>query len=307
MQNTLRSLAFGLAASLLTLPAFAAEPDLSPDQPDRVRAEKVQAAIDLIPKDFTFVTPGKLTVATSPWQLPFGVYATDNATPVGAEPDIAQLVADSLGLELQIVPVAWADWPLGITSGKYDVVISNVTVTEERKEKYDFSTYRQDLLGFYAPKDSKLEKIEAAKDIAGLKVIVGSGTNQEQILLNWIKENEAAGLAPTELLYFDDEAARDLALFSGRADAYFGPNAAEAYKNSLRADRKLLGQFSGGYPQTAEIAVVTRKESGFADAITTALNAQIASGTYGKVLARWGIESEAVTASKTNPPGLPKP
>lgn len=306
MQTTFRSLVFGLAAGLLALPAFATEPDLSPEQPDRIRAEKVQAAIDLIPKDFVFVTPGKLTVATNPWQLPFGVYATDNATPVGAEPDIAQLVADSLGLELEIIPVAWADWPLGIVSGKYDVVISNVTVTEERKEKYDFSTYRQDLLGFYAPKDSKLEKIEGAKDIAGLKLIVGSGTNQEQILLNWIEENKAAGLAPTELLYFDDEAARDLALFSGRADAYFGPNAAEAYKNSLRNDRKLLGQFSGGYPETAEIAVVTRKGSGLADAITTAINPQIQAGTYGKILARWGIDSEAVPESRTNPPGLPK-
>jgi polar amino acid transport system substrate-binding protein len=306
MTNPLRSLILGLAASLVALPALALEPDLSPEQPGRIRAEKVQEAIDLLPKDFPFVTAGKLTVATSPWQLPFGVYATDNATAIGAEPDVAQLVADSLGLELELVPVAWADWPLGVASGKYDAVISNVTVTEERKEKFDFSTYRQDLLGFYAPKDSKLEKIESAKDIAGLKVIVGSGTNQEQILLNWIEENKAAGLAPTDLIYFDDEAARDLALFSGRADAYFGPNAAEAYKNSLKGDRKLLGQFSGGYPLTAEIAVTTKKGSGLDAAITAALNAQIKSGTYGKVLARWGIESEAVTEAKTNPPGLPK-
>ncbi len=295
-----------LAFSLLALPAFAADPDLSPEQPNRIRAEKVQAAIDLIPKGYAFVTPGKLTVATTPWQLPFGVYATDNKTPVGAEPDIAQLVADSLGLQLEIVAVAWPDWPLGVASGKYDVVISNVTVTEERKEKFDFSTYRQDLLGVYAPKDSKLEKIAEPKDIAGLKIIVGSGTNQEQILLKWIEENKAAGLAPTELVYFDDEAARDLALFSGRADAYFGPNAAEAYKNTLKNDRKLLGSFSGGYPQTAEIAVVSRKDSGLAAAVTAAINGQIKAGKYGDVLNKWGISSEAVTESKTNPPGLPK-
>ncbi len=306
MTNPLRSAVFGLVAGLMALPALAAEPDLSPEQPGRIRAEKVQAAIDLIPKDYAFVTPGKLTVATSPWQLPFGVYATDNKTAVGAEPDVAQLVADSLGLELELIPVAWADWPLGVSSGKYDVVISNVTVTEERKDKFDFSTYRQDLLGFYAPKDSKLAKIEGAKDIAGLKVIVGSGTNQEQILLAWIEENKTAGLPATELVYFVDEAARDLALFSGRADAYFGPNAAEAYKNALKDDRKLLGQFSGGYPLTAEIAVVTPKGAGLADAITAALNGQIANGTYGKVLDLWGIGTEAVTQSRTNPPGLPK-
>jgi polar amino acid transport system substrate-binding protein len=38
------------------------------------------------------------------------------------------------------VSIAWADWPLGLTSGKFDAVISNVTVTEERKLKFDFST-----------------------------------------------------------------------------------------------------------------------------------------------------------------------
>ncbi len=301
-------LAATLTAGLLPLAALAAgsEPDLSPEQPNRIRAEKVQAAIDLLPKDYKFVVPGKLTVATNPWQLPFGVYATDNATPIGAEADVAQLVADSLGLELNIVAVAWADWPLGVTSGKYDAVISNVTVTEARKEKFDFATYRRDLLGFYAPKDSKVAAIAGPKDIAGLKLIVGSGTNQEQILLAWNAENRKAGLAEAELLYFDDEAARDLALFSGRADAYFGPNAAEAYKNALRHDRTLLGSFSGGWPLTAEIAVGTVKGNGLSPAFAAALNGQIESGVYGKVLASWGLTDEAIPESRVNPPGLPK-
>jgi polar amino acid transport system substrate-binding protein len=114
-------------------------------------------------------------------------------------------VADGLGRKLELVNVAWADWPLGLQSGKYDAVISNVTVTEARKEKFDFSTYRKDLLGFYTKAGSKL-KINEPKDTAGLKVIVGAGTNQEQILLEWNKKNEAAGLKPLQALYFDDEA-----------------------------------------------------------------------------------------------------
>ena len=124
-----------------------------------MRAQVVPEAVALIPADFRFVTPGKLTVASVPGHLPFAAYATDTKTSVGAEPDIAQLVADSLGLELELVPVAWADWPLGVTSGKYDAVIHNVTVTEERKDKFDFATYRQDLIGFYVANDSKVLKI----------------------------------------------------------------------------------------------------------------------------------------------------
>ncbi|OHV80138.1 ABC transporter substrate-binding protein [Rhizobium sp. LCM 4573] len=310
---TYRSRIFGLAiGGLLSLSGFLGataqvqEADLSPEQKDRVRAEKVEAAVKLIPADYKFVTPGKLTVASVPGNLPFAIYANDNKTPIGNEPDIAQLVADSLGLELELVPVAWADWPLGLESGRFDAAIHNITVTELRKEKYDFSSYRHDLLGFYVAKDSKIESIAKPEDVAGLRVIVGASTNQEQILLRWAEANKAKGLPDTEVQYYDDVVVQDLALVSGRADAYLGPNAIAAYKAKRDDKTKLVGTFSGGWPETAEIAVATKKGSGLADAITTAVNAQIKNGNYGKVLERWNLASEAIEESRTNPPGLPK-
>lgn len=296
-----------LTAALLPLAGHAVAFDLSPEQPARIRAEKVQAAIDLLPADYKWANPGKLTVASVPNRLPFAVYATDSKTPVGGEPDLAQIVADSLGLELELVPVAWADWPLGVVSGKYDAVIHNVTVTEERKEKFDFSTYRHDLLGFYVKTGNpEIRSITKAADIAGLKGSVSSGTNQEEILLRWIEENKAAGLAPTELSYFDDETVLDLALESGRIDFYLGPNATSAFKALQDGKIESVGSLSGGFPLTAEIAVATRKDAGLADAITAALNAQIERGVYGKVLGKWGLDAEALSQSRTNPPGLPK-
>lgn len=84
----------------------------------------------------------------------------------------------------------------GVTSGKYDAAISNITVTKERKEKFDFATYRKDSLGFYVKSTSPLSKIDKAEDIAGLKIIVGSGTNREAILLAWNAENVKKGLKP---------------------------------------------------------------------------------------------------------------
>lgn len=304
----LSAIGSGLLTAALALASLAQaeEPDLSPEQKDRPRAEKVEAAIKLIPADFKFAHPGKLTVASVPGNLPFAVYATDTKTPVGAEPDIAQLVADGLGLELELVPVAWADWPLGLASGKFDAVIHNVTVTEARKEKFDFSTYRNDLLGFYVAKDSKIKSISKPEDVAGLRVIVGASTNQEQILLRWNEANIAKGLKPTEIQYYDDPVVQDLALASGRADAYLGPNAISAYKAARDNKSKLVGTFSGGWPETAEIAATTRKGSGLAEAITAALNAQIKNGNYAKALARWNLSAEAITESRTNPPGLPK-
>lgn len=59
-------------------------------------------------------------------------FSTRQWTVLGGEIDIAQLIADGLDLKLKVVPVSWADWPLGVSFGKYDLVTSNVTVTEER-------------------------------------------------------------------------------------------------------------------------------------------------------------------------------
>ncbi len=300
-----------VAGAVLALLSFnaaqAAEKfNLSPDTSNRVRAEKDETAIKAVSPNFKFVTPGKLTVAVNAWDPPIATYATDAATVVGADPDLAQLLADSFGLELNLVSVAWADWPLGVSSGKYDAVISNVTVTEERKEKFDFSTYRRDVLGFYVKSDSKIASIKEPKDVAGLKVITGAGTNQEKIILEWDRQNVAAGLKPIEVQYYDDRAASDLALQSGRADVEFNPNATQAYSASIKGNTKLVGVVSGGWPLTADIAVTTKKGAGLADAITVALNDLIKSGKYGEVLKRWSVEAEAVDQAKTNPAGLPK-
>jgi polar amino acid transport system substrate-binding protein len=144
--------------------------NLGPKQ-DRVRLDQVPEAIAAIKQGgFTPIEAGKLTVVVSPYVAPLGLFADDDTTLIGNETDIAQLIADGLGLELNLQPAAWADWPLGIQSGKYDLITSNVTVTEERKNLYDFASYRDDLLGFYVKSDSKIKSIKEAKDVAGLKV-----------------------------------------------------------------------------------------------------------------------------------------
>ncbi len=275
---------------------------------DRPRIEPVQAAVDaLAASGFTPIEPGKLTVAVSPFAAPLGVLASDDdATPIGTEPDFGSLVADGLGLEYHPVAVNWADWPLGVQSGKYDLVISNVTVTEERKELYDFASYRQDLLGFYVKADSDIDRIEEAADISGLSIVVGSGTNQEKILLAWNEELESAGEEPAELVYYDDQAAGDLAVASGRVDATFGPNATAAYKAATTGETKLVGTLNGGWPETAPIAAGTAKGNGLIEPVQLVLQSIIDDGTYDEVLQRWGLTSEAVDASEVNPPGLPK-
>ena len=232
------------------------------------------------------------------------IVSQDNKTLLGSEADIARLVAESLGLEVNVVPTSWEDWPLGVTSGKYDAAISNITVTKERKEKFDFATYRKDSLGFYVKSTSPLSKIDKAEDIAGLKIIVGSGTNQEAILLAWNAENVKKGLKPFIPVYTKDDAAQTLALQTGRADAFFGPNVIGAWKAALTGKTKLVGSVDGGWPKAAHIAVTLKKDSGLVNAVQAALNGAIASGDYAKVLNRWGEGVESIPQSEINPPGL---
>ncbi|WP_225772192.1 ABC transporter substrate-binding protein [Inquilinus sp. Marseille-Q2685] len=300
------ALVLGLAAATAPGVATAQSFDLSPEQPGRPRAEKVEAIAAAVPKDFRFIEDGVLTVAIAPGQPPIATYATDARTVIGADPDLIQLVADLLGLKLKIVAVAWADWPLGLSSGKYDAVISNVGVTEERKQRFDFSTYRKGLHGFYVKSGSPITAIREPKDIAGLRIITSSGTIQEKILLEWDRQNRAQGLAPAELQYYDDEAAWNLAVQSGRADAMFSVNAALAYQAAREGNLKQVGTVSAGWPLTAETGITTRRGSGLADPLTAALNELIADGRYAAVLARWNLTAEAVDRSRTNPPGLPK-
>lgn len=278
----------------------------SPDQ-DRVRTTESAEAIALLPD--AWQAKDELVVAVSAGAAPpLGFFADDDETPIGNETDIAQLVADALGKELRIEVKAWADWPLALQSGEVDAVISNITVTEERKETIDFSSYRNDELGWLVKTGSDLTSITKREDIAGKVVAVGSGTNQEKIVLEWDRLNQEDGLEPIKgPEYYEQFTDVLLALQSGRIETYVGPNASLAYQAAISPDDfTVVGTLNGGWPQTAQIAVATKKGAGAVDAVTTALNHAIDDGTYLQVLKRWGLESEAIEKSESNPPGLPK-
>jgi len=306
MLGVVRWFGAATAALLAASGAFAADFDFGPQQPGRPHVQADARAIALLPEGAKFVRDGVFTVAIVPFAPPIATYATDAQTPVGADADIASLVADSLGRKLDLQPIAWADWPLGLTSGKYDAVISNVGVTEARKEKFDFSTYRLGLHGFYVRDDSAIKQIREPQDAAGLTIITGSGTNQERILLEWSRRDVAAGLQPISPQYYDDQTAVILALLSGCADAIFNPNGPLAYEAAKHGRIRLVGTVNAGWPLRSDVGIATRKGAGLAPALTQAINDLISGGSYAAALKRWSLDEEALPKSETNPPGLPK-
>lgn len=278
--------------------------NIGPDQ-HRVRAARNAKAAALLPARVR--AAGELRVGvlagSSP---PLTFYATDDRTLIGVETDLATLVADALGLRLRLEALSWENLFVGLDSGKLDAVLSNVTVTEERKEKYDFATYRRDELAMEAPKDTRW-RVRGAADVAGRTIAVGTATNQEKILLEWSEENERAGRAPVDIRYFQKNSDTYLALESGRIDGYFGPDPSVVYHVETAGRTRSVGRFSGGGDTVqGKIAATTKKGSGLVGAYAAALRAVMADGTYRTVLDRWGLGAEALTTSQINPPGLPR-
>ncbi|GAA2715037.1 ABC transporter substrate-binding protein [Actinoplanes palleronii] len=279
--------------------------NLGPEQ-NRIVPAKDEAIAALVPADIR--ATGKLTVgvgAAGSGFPPLAFTATDNKTLIGNEPDLAYAVAGILGLEPQVDNASWENLFIGLDSGKYNVGVSNITVTEERKKKYDFATYRLDNLAFVTKKGAGL-KITGPADVAGKKVAVSSGTNQEKILVEWSKEAEKQGLEPVDILYYQTNQATYLALGSGQIDAYLGPNPSVAYQVAVDGNLEIVGTYSGaGAARQGKIAFTTKKDNGLVKALGAATDKLIQSGDYTRILQRWNLTNEAVATSEVNPEGLP--
>ncbi|XVV08690.1 transporter substrate-binding domain-containing protein [Actinoplanes sp. CA-131856] len=277
----------------------------SPDQ-QRIVPAKVDAAAALLPAKIR--DSGKLVIgvgAAGAGFPPLAFTANDNKTLIGSEPDIAVAIAGVLGLEPDLQNTSWENLFIGLDSGKYDIGASNITVTEERKQKYDFVTYRKDELAFEAKKGSGL-KVTGPADVAGKKVAVGSGTNQEKILVEWSEENVKAGRPKVDIKYYQTNQATYLALGSGAIDLYLGPNPTSAYHVATAGETEIVGTYSGaGASLQGLIALTTKKDNGLVKAYKAALDELIKSGDYKKILDRWNLANEAVDQGEINPPGLP--
>ena len=113
--------------------------NLSAEQ-NRISTDKVDSIAAKVPQEFRDRGTIRITgnAGTAP---PLRFYADDDKTVIGSETDFAYLIAEVLGLKIDLQVADWAQNSVRIDSGDADAFISNVTVTEERKEKYDFATY----------------------------------------------------------------------------------------------------------------------------------------------------------------------
>lgn len=90
--------------------------------------------------DFGLVQDGTLTVATEGTYRPFSFHGDGGSGDLtGYDVEIIQAVADKLGLEVKFQETQWDAIFAGLDAGRFDVIANQVTINDEREEKYLFS------------------------------------------------------------------------------------------------------------------------------------------------------------------------
>ncbi|WP_054940319.1 amino acid ABC transporter substrate-binding protein [Paenibacillus ihuae] len=81
---------------------------------------------------------GKLRIGTEGTYSPF-TYHDANGTLTGFDVDIAKEIAKRLGVEAEFIETQWDGLFAGMDAKRFDTIFNEVSITEERKVKYDFS------------------------------------------------------------------------------------------------------------------------------------------------------------------------
>lgn len=221
------------------------------------------------------LTKGVLKIGMEGTYPPF-TYKDDKGNLTGFDVDIAKAVAAKLGLKPEFVLTEWSGILAGLQANKYDVIVNQVGVTEERKKAIAFSTpyaYSSPQIivkktGTFAPK--------TLADLKGKRVGVGLGSNFE-------KELRAAGGINVVTYPGAPEYLADLA--AGRLDAAYNDRLLVGY---LIKQQGLPVRGAGVIGKPEPVAIAMKKtNTGLQAAVNRALLQLKADGTYAKISRKW--------------------
>ena len=137
--------------------------------------------------EFTTITAGTLTMATNAYFPPYEYY--EGSDIVGIDAEIAQAVADRLGLTLVIEDVEFDSIIAGVQSGKYDIGCAGMTVTEERLQSVNFTTpYATGIQSIIVAEGSDITDLDSLVE-SGCMVGVQSGTTGDLYMTDEVGED----------------------------------------------------------------------------------------------------------------------
>ncbi|VNE16810.1 ABC transporter substrate-binding lipoprotein [Streptococcus pneumoniae] len=158
---------------------------------------------------------GKLVVATSPDYAPFEFQSLVDGKNqvVGADIDMAQAIADELGVKLEISSMSFDNVLTSLQTGKADLAVAGISATDERKEVFDFSIpYYENKISFLVRK-ADVEKYKDLTSLESANIAAQKGTVPESmvkeqlpIALSYAAKNAGLAVATVSLKMKDGDA-----------------------------------------------------------------------------------------------------
>ena len=211
---------------------------------------------------------GSITVAMEGTWAPW-TYHNEQDELVGYDVEIAQKIAEKLGVTVNFVEGEWDGLLAGLDDGRYDIMVNGVGITAERQEKYDFSTP-------YAYNRTAVIVRGEYEDIHSMEDLKGK-TTANTISSTYAEQAEAYGAMVTGV---DDLNQTIELLLSGRIDATLNAEVVFAdYKNAHPEANIKIAAYSD---DVERVAIPVRKGADSAtllDAINQALAELSADGT----------------------------
>ena len=146
------------------------------EQPEQTLLEKIKSS-------------GKLVVGTEAQYAPYEFKDLD-ANFAGCDMWLAQQIADSLGVELEVVDMAFDGIIPAVQSGQVDLGIAAFTKTPERAEEIDFSDLYETSAQLLIVKTGNADTYSTKESLAGQKVGAQKGTIQSQLIQSALPESE---------------------------------------------------------------------------------------------------------------------
>jgi polar amino acid transport system substrate-binding protein len=226
------------------------------------------------------IKEGKLLMGSDTAYPPFENMENNKA--VGFDVDIAEAIADQLGLQLEVISTAWDGIIPGLKSNKYDIIMSAMTITEDRKKQINFSDPYIDSDQSIAVVTGSPIKSEAdLKDkVVGVQLDTTGQFKAEEI-------QKAGGLK--EIQKFDTILLAFQALEQGKVDAIINDYPVSQYicvtrgnKTAVVAKIKTDEQYGIG---------INKDNTELLNKVNDALQKVKDDGTYNEVFMKWfGVE-----------------
>ena len=125
------------------------------------------------------IEKGVLTIGMEIGYPPMEYYAADGKTPIGFDVDMGKAIAQKMGLRPNFVDTAWDGIFAGVNTGKYDCIMSSVTINPAREAVHNFSKpYVSNTLAMVLMKDTKIAA-RTPEECNGLDVAFQSETTSD--------------------------------------------------------------------------------------------------------------------------------